>query len=152
MKKTFYCLCSILIIIQLGACADRKDDRTPDHRTNTIYEDGELGRNKSNHTEPQEQLLSKDTPSKDGSISSDGYLPNDIAILEEIPTIKQHLELQDLVAEVESDIPNKRIILFKSNETNDENYKSIFIKSAQQLQIIDLKNDREIYKGQLQDS
>lgn len=138
MRKTFVFLFSTLIAFGLMACSNENQGGiTEDNKSNTMYEDRKSNENHQEQKQSRESLENSDLP--------DGYLGKDIAKFEEIPTIREQIDLDNLVAEVESDIPNKRIILFKNNDTNAFVYKSIFIKDDQHLKIVELSKDQLIY-------
>ncbi len=67
---------------------------------------------------------------------------------EENELLEEHLSLDELTPQVETDNPNKRIILFE-NQSGEKVYKSIFIKNDQHLKIIDLNGDGLVYEGHL---
>lgn len=145
----FIVLCTVLF--HTTGCADRKDFRTPDHRTDTIYENNPQGRDKVENISRKQPKNGNFSNSVKKPTTDDSYLPKDIAVLEEISTIERFIPIEKLVAEVESDIPNKRTIIFKDNETNDYYYKSIYIPSDQHLQIVNVLDEKVIYDGGLQD-
>src|SRR5690625_1951509 len=140
MIRFYRLISSCILFPMIVACQNSKEVR--DDRSDTIPSKNPkiVQQHQTEHQHP-----SITNPKK----LPDGYLPNDISRLEEIPTIQKYLSLEKLVAEVESDIPNKRIILFKNNDTNAFVYKSIYIKNDQHLQIVDLVKDQVLYDGTL---
>lgn len=154
MRKIFMFLLLMLITFGLLACSNKNTTDeggiTGDNRTNTMYEDRiydernnrreGININKINHKNPD--LLNDDH-------LTDGYIGRGVAKLEEIPTIQEHIYLDKLVAEVESDIPNRRTILFKNNDTNEVVYKSIYVKDDGHLKIVELAEDQIIFNGNI---
>lgn len=152
MKKIFLPIFCILMIFNISGCSNVGNGGfTDENKSNTMYEDRKKNNKIStNNNSQQNNDRYKQTdysePLKDNNLP-EGYLGKSVAKLEEIHTIDRHIDLDKLVAEVESDIPNKRIILFKNNDTNDLVYKSIYIKDDQHLKIVELTNDQMIYNG-----
>lgn len=148
MKKMCLSLCLMLCAIIFTACME--SGHSGDNHTNTMYEDtkrnvadtNESGFTNNRQPNSKYMLRNQGLPN--------GYLGKDIANMEEIPTIAEHIDLEKLVAEVESDIPNKRIILFKNNDSNELVYKSMYIKDAAQLTIVELVKDQIVYDGTIQ--
>jgi len=86
----------------------------------------------SDSNEPQEQA---DTPAT-------GY--------EEYPAIEKHVQnFSELNPVIETDNPNKRVILYK-NGNGKNAYKSIYIKNEKRLKLIDLNGKGQIANEKLQ--
>ena len=81
------------------------------------------------------------------SQTAQGFIPAELEGFEEIIAVSNYLDLRELAAEIEVNIPNKRTILYKDNQ--DHVYKSIFIKDDRNLRIVDLKNNQLIFNADL---
>lgn len=149
MKKILFPLLA-LFVLAISACSNEDEGGiNKDNETNTMYEDRHEANDETNknNNEDSDHKQAENQTSLDDEDLPDGYMSKNIAQLEEVPTIASHIDLEKLVAEVEADIPNKRIILFKNNDTNDLVYKSIYIKDDRHLKIVELANDHLIYNG-----
>src|SRR5699024_4573702 len=58
---------------------------------------------------------------------------------EEVEVIEEHIDIADMDVKVETDNPNKRVLLFSDNDK--VMYKTIYIKEKQRLKIIDIYED-----------
>ena len=96
---------------------------------------------------PQEEAPVEDVPGEEPKAS---YEPSNSNLLghEEAEVLAEHIPMNELIAQVEVDNQNKRIILYE-NESGQKVYKSIFIKEDNYLKVIDLNDDNIFYEGNL---
>lgn len=97
--------------------------------------------------EPEEEAPVEDVPGEEPKAS---YEPSNSNLLghEEAEVLAEHIPMNELIAQVEVDNQNKRIILYE-NERGQKVYKSIFIKEDNYLKVIDLNDDNILYEGNL---
>ena len=119
----------------LAACGN---DTSPKESKPTVQENAEnTSENETEELNPNEESsLKKDTSNEDKLKNFEEYS----YLNKEIPN------LNELEAIIETDNPNKRVILYQEGNQKKE-YKSIFIKNQKRLKIIHLNKDGEIFNN-----
>ena len=154
MKKLLMVIVSSLVLIALAACGgtQNEDQVETDNNTEKSEEQAET----NNDTEETEEEAETENDTEENESNEDEAQQDDqneedkttnsneeIADYEEANTIKEQIDIADMDVKVETDNPNKRILLFSDNDK--VMYKTIYIKEKQRLKIINIYED----KGQI---
>lgn len=156
MRKIAFVLFASMLFV-LGACSGNDDDdqssNGADNNTSTeenqdetsdgTTTDDENATGNEDETEDQADDNSGDQAtddSEDGEEASD----NELADFPEYETLVDEIDVDTLEAKIETDNPNKRVILY-ADASGEKQYKSIFIKEKDRLKIIHFDDDGQIF-------
>ena len=158
MKKQIIILFAAMILM-LGACASNNDDNNSNNgandNTNTEENQGTNDENADNNAEDNEENgIENDVENEsenNAGDNMDNQTNNDssdsdsaLADFPEYNTLVAEIDVDRLDAEIETDNPNKRVILYADSDGHKQ-YKSIFIKKQDRLKIIHFDDDGEIF-------
>ena len=145
MKKLLMVIVSSLLLIALVACGDTQNEEQTD--TDNAIEENEDKAETNNDTEVNEDQVETDNEDTDETKENKEEEPTntneEITDYEEADVIEEQIDIADMDVKIETDNPNKRILLFSDNDK--VMYKTIYIKEKQRLKIIDIYED----KGQI---
>lgn len=148
MKKIGVLLIGALFLIGVVACSGNDNNDTvekPESEENmeqeTDVEEGEVDSSEEEEVESDEN----DTEETKEQSTESTSIPEEIKEFEEVDIISDEIDLNDKEIKVETDNPNKRVILFIDNNDQAKKYKSIFIKKENRLKIINEGDDGLIY-------
>lgn len=142
MKKINKLFLATSITLLLAACGDTNtdEDLTPDNEPSEQLDD----------TENMEETENDETDTADEEVNKDDMAGVSEEELEDTETVSDHENYEELAAQdyfdpVEynsrliTDNPGTRIFIFENE--GQQAYKTIFIKKANRLKVIDLVND-----------
>lgn len=150
MKKILLLVFSLVLVVALSACGDKENtnkDPVTDSGNNANENvdpdnnvkdnaDNDATNNAENNTDKAENNQNNNQTSE----NEDNNNSAELADFEEAKLVEEHIDdLDELQVVVETDNPNKRIILYKDG--NKVQYKSIFIKDDQHLKIINTHDE-----------
>lgn len=152
MKKLVLVLFSILFIGGVVACSSNDDNEASKDDTevvddNEVTENGDATDKEVDEEEAQEQEDTdtedeeEDAAKEDKEENNGDKIPDKMADFEETEIVAEHVDLNDVNIEIETDNQNKRVILYKAENNDGEKYKSIYIKEKNRLKLINLKED-----------
>lgn len=156
MKKVVLILFTSMLFI-LGACSGADDEEQPaDNADNNIsaeeirgetsndtISDDEKATDNEEETEEHADNHSEDQTT-DGSKDEGEASNNELADFPEYKILVDEIGADTLEAKIETDNPNKRVILY-ADDSGKNQYKSIFIKKKNRLKIIHFDNNGEIF-------
>ena len=150
MRKLPMVIITSLFLIGLVACSDTQDEEQVE--TDNDTEENEEQAETNNDVEENEEQDETDNDVEDNGSNKDEKQQDDqnkhdettgtndeIADYEEAEVIEDHIDIADMDVKVETDNPNKRVLLFSDNDK--VMYKTIYIKEKQRLKIIDIYED-----------
>src|SRR5699024_10839665 len=136
MKKSLMVIASSLLLIALAACGGTQNEDQIERANNT--ETSEEQAETNNDTEETEEEAETENDTEENESNEDEaqqddqneedkttYSNEEIADYEEANTIKEQIDIPDMDVKVETDNPNKRILLFSDNDK--VMYKTIYI-------------------------
>lgn len=89
------------------------------------------------------------SPGQDTSLGNEENIPNaESTEYIEQAAIASHVHTDGLTFDLVSDNPGKRIF-FLMNEAGEKQFKILFIKHTDILEIIDLQNGGQVYRGEI---
>jgi len=144
---------SSLLLIALVACGDTQNEEQTD--TDNAIEENEDKAETNNDTEVNEDQVETDNEDTDETKEEEELQDDqdkeeeptntneEITDYEEADVIEEQIDVADMDVKIETDNPNKRVLLFSDNDK--VMYKTIYIKEKQRLKIIDIYED----KGQI---
>lgn len=147
---------AICCLALLAACGNddtsNKDEKPATNDETALDEGADNTENTDGQTDDNQQVTDKqenaDRDSSDNKESDDQKSADDSSSLseyEEYPYLDKEIDnLDNYDPIVETDNPNKRVILYKA-DNNEKKYKSIFIKRQNRLKIIQLDDNGEIF-------
>ena len=153
MKKLLMVIVSSLLLIALVACGDTQNEEQTD--TDNAIEENEDKAETNNDTEVNEDQVETDNEDTDETKEEEELQDDqdkeeeptntneEITDYEEADVIEEQIDIADMDVKIETDNPNKRILLFSDNDK--VMYKTIYIKEKQRLKIINIYED----KGQI---
>lgn len=87
-------------------------------------------------------------PDEEASAGDEFSQPVDASNYAEYTMIEKKVDTDSLTYHLATDNPGNRI-LFLVNENGEKQFKTIFLKHAQELEIIDLDNGKQVYQGKI---
>ena len=88
----------------------------------------------------------KESPDQETSTDDGFNRPVDATNYAEYAMIEKKVDTDSLAYHLATDNPGNRII-FLLNENGEKQFKTIFLKRSQELEIIDLDNGKRVYQG-----
>ena len=156
MKKLAIVLFASMLFV-LGACSSNNDDNSStnaddnanteenqDQNANDNASDDVVNNNTDDETNNEEENNADDQATNNAENEEDTATDSELADYPEYDTLVDEIDVDSLQAEVETDNPNKRVILY-SDDSGEKVFKSIFIKKKDRLKIIDFDDDGEIF-------
>ena len=141
-------------ILSLAACNNDNTNKDPvtnnDNNANENVNTDNGNVEEENNTEADnnadnvvENENNNNANNNDANENADNNTASDLDGFEEADIVKENIDnLDDLKVIVETDNPNKRVILYK--EDNKPQYKSIFVKDNEHLKIIDIHSNNDL--------
>lgn len=165
MKKLSLLFIGLIVSFGLIACSDGNNNNnnednnannavnTNDEEQNTNEDAADTDNNASENAAENENAdnagnnedNADENADTNKDAANDSDIPADLEDFEEAEVLSKHIELDKVSSKVETDNPNKRVILFEDD--GEKVYKSIFIKNENRLKIIDIKDGDE--EGQI---
>jgi len=153
--KRLYIIMAMFSLIFLVACGnnDAKDKETSSKDVKESAHSNETPEEEKDKAEKKETVPSNDydesqskEPSTDQESSNKTSESNsELAQFKEYPYIKEKVSnIDDYKAITKTDNPNKRVILYQSND-GQKKYKSILIKESNRLKLIELEKNGLLY-------
>lgn len=156
MKKVVLILFASMLFV-LGACSSNDDqdqssngtdnnastEESPVETSDDATKEDEKSTEDDVETEDQADDNSENEAtddSEDGTESSN----NELADFPEYETLVDEIDVDTLEAKIETDNPNKRVILY-ADDSGKNQYKSIFIKKQNRLKIIQFDDNGQVF-------
>lgn len=152
MKQIKYIISGVALLLFLTACqADMNE--SPDTGNNQNTESEQVENNEMDEVDEPNEV---DEPDESDEVAEDDDQEEaesedndtDVDSFEEMEVVEQYIDLSVYQYELLTDNQNKRVMLFKSDQSNKE-YKSIFIKNKNRLKIIHLGEDGLIFNDKI---
>jgi len=155
MKKHIVMLLAAMVLV-LGACSSNDGDNSS---KNNAGNDTNTGENQDQVTNDQNSTNNEDNAENDvdnnpgdetnnnGENQTNNDSEDSVSALADFPeyeTLVKEIDVDTLDAQIETDNPNKRVIIYADSDGRKQ-YKSIFIKKQDHLKIIHFDNDGEIF-------
>ncbi|MFD1206892.1 MULTISPECIES: hypothetical protein [Sporosarcina] len=141
MKKVYILAIGLLI---LSGCASKENEQSNESPIveNSVEEQQTEGNNvvEENDTDDSKVVEGNETETIENQ--DDPVLSS----YEEYNKIEETIDADQLTSEILTDNQNKRVILFK-DQNSVEIYKSIYIKNSRHLKIIQLEGDGLLFNG-----
>lgn len=146
MKRLLFLSFSLLLLLGAAACSssDKSDEQPADtqEESQDIQDDG-ASDDTADEEDADEAEEPEDAEEQEAAEDSSSNIPDSLKDYEESDEFAANIDdLNELNPEVETDNPNKRVILYSEND-HEKKYKSIFIKDQKRLKIIELDGKDE---------
>lgn len=162
MKRILMLALSLVFVVTVSACGNNDGaDKDPvvdpnngvndniDPSNDDVNNDDTNGNTNGNMNDTDKNQNNNNNDSNEND-DQNNDTSSTLSGFEEEKTVEEHIDnLDDLKVIVETDNPNKRVILYK--EGNRAQYKSIFVKDNNHLKIINIhENDDLLFDGTIE--